>query len=264
MRKQAWRSYIASLHPRYIRKAYDNGSLFWVFYWLVIYPVIMGLANDNMSEFYDLMARMFIRLIPFMIMGWSNLNSKFLMTKMMYLSPMKEQEREEYINQVLLIKIGMSVFLGVCIEAIFAIFAGFHIGKIAAMMVANLSIGIASYISLETLGKMDRKIHTIVKDKTDNTKTSWANNLVIGAAILIIGAIAILEAGAEDSLTVFCNWYVVIAMIGLLVLDILIICKEYKATIALTGDYELAFKILGKVEPKNVKFDMFEKGSKKC
>ena len=129
MRKQAWRSYIASLHPRYIRKAYDNGSLFWVFYWLVIYPVIMGLANDNMSEFYDLMARMFIRLIPFMIMGWSNLNSKFLMTKMMYLSPMKEQEREEYINQVLLIKIGMSVFLGVCIEAIFAIFAGFHIGK---------------------------------------------------------------------------------------------------------------------------------------
>ena len=264
MRKQAWRSYIASLHPRYIRKAYDNGSLFWIIYWLVIYPIIIGSINDNMSEYYDVILRMFIRLIPFMIMGWSNLNSKFLMTKMMYLSPMKEEEREEYIKQVLFIKIGISVLVGICIEAIFAIFSGFHIGKIVAMIVVNLSIGIASYISLEVLGKMDRKIHTIIKAKTENTKTHWVNSFAIGVAILIIGSIAILEVGAEDSLTVFCNWYAAIATVGLLLLDILIICKEYKATIALAGDYELAFKILGKVEPKNVKFDMFEKGSRKC
>lgn len=259
MLKQAWRSYIASLHPRYLRKAYDNGDLFWVFYWFVIYPVIMGLVNDDSAEMYDLMALMFMRMIPFMIMGWSNINSKFLMPKRMYLSPMKEQEREEYINNVLLIKIGMTVLLGVCIEVVWGIFTEFYLGKIVVMVAANLSIGIAAYISLEALGKMNRKIRTIVQDKTDNTKNHWVNNLVTITAIATMVSIAILEVGAEENLANFCNWFIAIAAIGLLMLDIFIIRDEYKATVALAGDYELAFKVLGKVEPKEVKFDLFQK-----
>jgi len=38
-----------------------------------------------------------------------------------------------------------------------------------------------------------------------------------------------------------------------------IIRKKYHATIALAGEYELAFKIEGKVEPKQVKFELFAK-----
>ena len=259
MLKQAWRSYIASFHPRYLKKAYDTGVIFQLIYWFVIYPTIMNIINEENVELYDLMARMFVRLIPYMIMGYSNISSKFLMTKSMYLSPMKEQDREAYINNVLLIKIGVSVFLGVCIELIWGAFTKLNVGKLIIMIIANFSIGIASYISLQALGKMNRRIREIVMEKTLNTKNHWTNTLVIISAIMVMVSIGILEIGAEESLAIFCNWFIVIVTLVLLALDILIVCTEYKATIALVGDYELAFKVQGKVEPVEVKFDLFAK-----
>ena len=72
-------------------------------------------------------------------------------------------------------------------------------------------------------------------------------------------AIAILEVGAEESLALVCNWYIVVAVMVLLILDIVIVRKEYRATITLASDYELAFKIRAKEEPQQVKFDLFAK-----
>lgn len=238
MMKQAWRSYWASLHPRYLRKAYDNGALFPLLYWFVIYPVIMSLVNDDSAEIYNVMALMFMRMIPFMVMEWSNINSKYLMPKAMFLSPMKEQERMEYINYVLFIKIGMSVFLGVCIEVVWGIFTGFHIGKVLIVVLTSLSFGVATYIS---------------------TKKKWENTLVIFLAIMTMAFIAFLEIGAEESLATFCNWTMVLAVIMLPILNILIIRKKYQETIKFAGIYEVAYKIEGKVEPKEVKFDLFAK-----
>ncbi|MBP3677625.1 MAG: hypothetical protein J6I97_04690 [Agathobacter sp.] len=238
MMKQAWRSYWSSLHPRYLRKAYDNGAIFPLIYWFVIYPFIMNLVNENGTEIYNVMALMFMRMIPFMVMEWSNINSKYLMPKAMYVSPMKEQERMEYINYVLLIKIGMTVFLGMCIEIVWGIFTGFHIGKVAIVVLIILSCGVASYIS---------------------TKKHWYNALVMFLAIITMAFIAFLEIGAEESLAIFCKWVIAISVIILPVLVVLIIRKNYHATIAFASDYEVAFKVEGKVEPKQVKFDLFAK-----
>lgn len=249
MFKQAWRSYVASLHPRYLKKAYASGLIFPMLYWLVIYPTIMTLVNkENSAELYQLMAHLFMRMIPFFVMELSNINSKYLMTKKMYLSPMKETEREEYIKHVLFIKIGMTMLLGVCIELAWGWFYGFYLGKIVVMIVANLSIGVASYISFTGLGKT----------KT-NTKNHWANSVAGIAAIFIMIAIAILEVGADESLALVCNWYIVVAVMVLLILDVVIVRKEYSATITLAGNYELAFKIKAKEEPQQVKFDLFAK-----
>lgn len=249
MLKHAWRSYLASLHPRYLRKAYDAGLIFPLLYWMVIYPTMMMLVNkENTLELYQLMAHMYMRMIPFFIMEWSNVNSKYLMTKKMYLSPMKETEREEYIKQVLFIKIGMTILLGVCIDFVWGMFNGFHLGKIFVMMVANLSIGIAAYISFTGLGKTK-----------SNTKNHWANNVATIMAIFIMVAIGILEVGADESLALVCNWYIVVAVMVLLILDVVIVRKEYRATIVLAGNYELAFKIKAKEEPKQVTFDLFAK-----
>ena len=235
--KHAWRSYLASLHPRYLRKAYDKGGLFMLIYWFVIYPMIMNAVTDNM-EFYDVMALMLMRMIPFIIINWSNFSSKYLMPKVMFLSPMKEQERKEYINCVLLIKIGMCILLGICIEIIWGCFTGFHLEKVIIMAIANFSIGVAEYIATEKKG---------------------INLFVITMEIITIAIIAFLEIGTEGSLTLFCNWFMLVSVILMPVLDIVIIRKKYHATIALAGEYEVAFKIEGKVEPKQVKFDMFAK-----
>lgn len=237
MMKQAWRSYWASLHPRNLRKAYDKGAFFQLLYWFVIYPLIMNAVSDNM-EFYDIVALMFMRMIPFLIMEWSNLGSKYLMTKKMYLSPMKEQERKEYINHVLFIKIGTTVMLGVCIELIWEIFTGFHMGKVVCMALVNVSIGIATYMS---------------------GKKSGSNIFILLMSILSMFAIACLEVGAEESLAIVCNWFIVIAIIILLVLDIVLIHKNYQATIALAGEYEATFKIEKKVDATQVKYDLFAK-----
>lgn len=257
MFKQAFRSYVASFHPRNLKKAYDDGKLFWLLYWLVIYPAIMRIVPDNV-EYQDVIFLVIIRLIPFFLMEWSNINSKFLMPKVMFLCPMKEKERKEYLNYVLLIKIGVSVLCGVCVEVIWSIFNGFHIWRILIIAIMNLTIGVATYISFETLGKMNRKVYSIVKDKTDNTKNHWINNLAIVCAIAAIASLSILDIGAEESLAFGCKLFIGVMTVGAIVMDVVIISGEYKATIALVGDYELHFNIKGKVE-KSKKYDLFAK-----
>ena len=237
MKKLAWRSFWASLHPRHLRKAYDNGAWIQILYWFVIYPIIMNAVSDNL-EFYNLTLLMFMRMIPFLVMGWSNLNSKYLMPKAMYLSPMKEQERMEYINYVLLIKIGVAILLGMCIEIIWGIFTGFHLEKVLIAGLLNLSIGVATYLS---------------------SKKQGMNTFVLVVAVLTMAFIAFLEMGTDGGLTIFSNYFIAIALVVLVVCDILIVRKKYYTTIVLTGNYELAFKIEGKVEPQQVKFDLFAK-----
>ena len=237
MLKQAWRSYLASLHPRYLKKAYNSGATFMLIYWFVIYPSIMNAVTDSL-EFYEVELLMLMRMIPYLIMGWSNINSKYLMSKAMYLCPMKEQERKEYINYVLLIKVGVSVLLGMCIEVIWGIFTGFHIEKVIIMLLVNLSIGVANYIA---------------------TKKKGLNYFVIIIGIITMIFIAFLEIGTEGSLTGFCNWFIALSIVVLPVLDIILIQKKHRPTIALAGEYEIAFKVGGKVEPKQVEFNLFTK-----
>ena len=256
MWKQAWRSYWTSLHPRNLKKA-ENGIFFNVLYWLVIYPSIMGFTQNNF-EVSEVIYLTMARLIPFLLMKWSNLGSKFLMTKMMFLSPMKEEERKDYINCVLVIKIGVSIFFGILIETICSIFYGFSMLRMIILTIMNFSMGIATYISLEAMGKMDEKIYAIVKDKSNSTKGHWINTMVIILAVVGIGAVSILDIGAEASLAFFEKVFIGVAMIILLVSDIKMLTGEYEVTIALACDYELSFGILGKVN-KQVKFDLFEK-----
>ena len=258
MWKQAWRSYISSLHPRNLRKAYDNGGFFWLIYWLVIYPTLITLGNNETVEVYKAIYLVALRFLPFFLMEWSDIGSKYLMTKMMFLSPMKEEERKEYMKCVLCIKIGVSLFCCVLIDATCSIFYGFSALRMVILGIMIFSIGVAKYISLEAFGKMDKKIYGIVKEKSDNIKGRWVNTVVCIFACVVITFTSILDIGAETSLSMFCKWFIGITTIVLMMLDIKIIFSQYKATIALASDYELTFHILGKVE-KKVKFDMFEK-----
>lgn len=257
MFKQAWRSYLASLHPRYLRKAYDEGKLFWVLYWLVIYPTIMSCVSDN-PEIFEVIYLTMFRFTPFFLMAWSDIGSKYLMTKMMFLSPMKEEERKEYIKCVLFIKIGVSLLLGIFVEVMISIFYPFSMLRVVVLAIMNISIGIATYISLDAFGKMDKKIYAIVKEKVTTTKGRWMNTFITFFAMVVAALVSILDIGAEAGLAIFCKIFIGVMTILFMGLDVKIVCSHYKATIALAGDYELSFHILGKVE-KKVKFDMFEK-----
>ena len=72
MFKQAWRSYLASLHPRNIKKIKNSAALgFWI-YWLIISPIINTIEGEEFL-FYA------VNLTPYMIAWWSNLGHRLSM-----------------------------------------------------------------------------------------------------------------------------------------------------------------------------------------
>ena len=97
MMKQAWRSYLASLHPRNIKKLRESAAYAWFYIIMLFMYAIISLLQDN--GYADLICLAAVRmLLPLGLMGWSNLGSKYLMPKVMFLCPMKEEERREKVN----------------------------------------------------------------------------------------------------------------------------------------------------------------------
>ena len=255
MLKQAWRSYLASLHPRYLRKAYDDGKLFWIFYWMIIYPVMMQ-AITGQEEYYDIGFLVMTRLFPFMFMMWSDVSSKYLMPKAMFLSPMKEEERKEYINHVIFFKVGMTVIYSICIELFLGIFYSFYILRLVIIAFMNFSLALASYISLDALGKVDEKTYSILKENAGNSKLHWLNTIVKTCSAATIIIIALLSMEISEGVIFFFGILIPIITISVMILDIIIVLTEYKATLVLASNYELANKVIVK-EEKAVKFDLF-------
>ena len=255
MLKQAFRSYLSSLHPRNIKKIKNNGSWFWPIYFLVIYPALMSASNPNFAKY---MWFTMIKLSPFFLMWWSNISSKFLMPKTMFLCPMKQEDRKEYINYVLLLKIGFPVLFGIVIELVWSIFYGFHPWQILAIAFIHFSFGVSTYICFEASGKNDQPISYARKDKNGQIRWAWMNlvNTVL-AMLLLMG----FELSDMTSVMSFPGAVVIGCWLGaLLIFDVLIVVKQYKGTVESACDYELTFRVLSKV-PTNtdVEFDMFKK-----
>ena len=191
-----------------------------------------------------------------MLMAWSNISSKFLMSKAMFLCPMKRKERSTYINCVLLFKIGIPVVLGVAIELIWSLFFGFKPWQILTIAFTHFSIGIASYLCFEGKGKNDQNINFARKDKSGNIRWAWVNivALVWGVIVLVCMEIAdMTSAMSWDSAVIIGG-----SVIMLLVCDIWIIKTQYHDTIEQAGDYELTFRVLCKVKGKtNTALDIF-------
>ena len=255
MLKQAWHGYLASLHPRYLRKAYDDGKLFWIFYGIVIYPVMMQVITGQ-EEYYDISFLVMTRLFPFMFMMWSDIGSKYLMPKAMFLSPMKEEERKEYINHVIFIKVGMTVIYSICVELFLGLFYSFYIWRFVIITFMNFSLALSSYIFIDSMGKIDEKTYSIVKEKAGNKNLHWLNKIVEICSSATIIMIALLSMEISEGVIFFFEILIPIITIVVMILDIIIVLSEYKATLALASNYELANKLIVK-EEKAVKFDLF-------
>lgn len=246
MYKQAWRSYLASIHPRNIKKAKEKGYLFTSFFWFFIYPSII--ATNQEEEMAEVILMSALRFMPFLMLAWSNGNSPFLMSKALFLAPLKENERRAYVKAGLVIKIGMSVVLSLVIETILSIFYGINIYRICVMVFTHFTLVIAFHISFSQphgKGKTSSQMH-------------WVNILTIIFAIFGVYACSILDVGAEASLAIFCKVLIGIMVAGYIIFDYIVIRQGFDATVALAGNYELTFRIERKVE-KTVNFSVFSK-----
>ena len=252
MFKQAWRSYLAALHPRNIKKVKGSGNLFWIIYWLFIGPLIVSTGSDE-KRIQFLYA--FLKILPFLIMSWSNISSRFLMTKEMYLCPMKREEREKYVNYVLYFKIGIPVFIGLMVECIWSIINGFNLLRSIVIIFLYVSIGIAMYICLDTLEQTNRRITWGRIGKDGKVKWAWMNmvSFVYGLVIMFCFEDTDFTAQMDIASGVFIG----VGLVLIAIFDILIIRFQYKQTIDQAQDYEYAFKVEGKVT--NNTYNLFAK-----
>ena len=249
MMKQAWRSYLASLHPRNHKYIKNGGFLgFWI-YWIVISPIIN--VYENNGERVEQIWFYAVNFTPYLVMWWSNLKHKLSMSKQMYLLPMKLSQKEEYIRCLLFIKIGFPTLVGVILHMIRGFIYEIDSFQILACTVAIVSFGIGMYVCSSLRSKFDRYIRYAVRGEDGTGKDAWLNWMcMIYSALyhfIVSNWHAAVEAEGENSLLLTTMWYVIPLLI-MIIMDIAIIRTRYAKTVEDTCDYEENFNVLGKVK----------------
>ena len=244
MFKQAWRSYLASLHPRNYKYIKNGGTLGVWIYFLVISPIINDFDHSGEAGrqfwFYA------VNLTPYLIMWWSNLEYKLSMPKQLYLLPMKAPQRAEYVRNLLFIKIGFPTVVGVILHIIRSFLYGFELFRILACTIAMVSFGIGMYVCSSLRSKFDRYIRYAVRGEDGTGKDAWLNWVcMIYSAVYHFIASAV-EVEIADITLVSVLWDVVPAAI-MIIMDIVIIKTRFLWTVVDSCNYEDHFNILGKV-----------------
>ena len=246
MFRQAWRSYLASLHPRNYKKIKSSVSLGVWIYFGVISPIMREWANGE--EVIEQISFYFANLTPYLMMLWSNIEQKLPMSKEMYLVPMKPGQRAEYVRDLLIIKIGFPTLVGCILHVIRGLFYGLEPYRILVCNMAVLSFGIGMYVCSSLRSKFDRYIRYAVRGEDGTGKDAvlnWACMIYSGMLHLIASAVEGVGVGTSiwDELF-FCGMPILI----MIIIDIAIIKTRFLWTVVDTCNYEENFNVLGKVK----------------
>lgn len=261
MMKQAFRSYLASIHPKNIKKMREKNTLLWIYLIIGIANILPALLLEDSPQKWT-MSYVFL-LFPMFFMGWSDLSSKYLISKPMFLCPMKREEREEYIRCVLICKIGGGVVFGFLVYLIWSIDYGFQIWRMVELLFLYLSAGIYLYMGYEREAKAGQKTSTIVYDIKGNKIYPWISDVLVIATFLAIGVYGFLDFKPELFLSekVY-PFYVVgvsVLLLVIAILDIIIVKRQLPYVTEKVGDYEKNFKIVQEKKVAPQKYDLFAK-----
>ena len=249
--KQALRSYLASIHPRNIKKLKELGATSYVYFFVFgIYALVAILPGQTVN---DWIFTFIFLLIPMFFMSWSDMTSRYLMPKPMFLCPMKEEERKEYIRCVLKCKIGGPMILGIVIYLIYSIDYGFSIWKFAFMLFMYFSAGVASYMAYEYRSVNGEKAPFQLKMEDGKLINPWGDSFVQFATIFGIAVIVLADDYSPEIMKQIWPLYILLGgvlLIGLILMDVEIIKDHAPYILKNVGDYERNFKIQEKKEFK--------------
>lgn len=254
MMKQAWRSYVASLHPRNLKKVNNdpNSHFFNMIWWFAIYPSIIANEGHNSELHWGVyMSYLAVKFLPILFMSWSNMCGRLPMPKIMYMTPMKEEDRYAYIKSLMMIKIAVPMGVSLVLLLIWKCFFEISIIQIIGILFVDMSIGIGDYVCSTLVNKHNRRIVTAMHNKEGEVKDAWLNNIVVfgGMAILVALESIDFRGGITDLYgTTFGVIAFVIMLVVLLVGDIVIIKTRYKDTLDNLCNYEITHSISRKAE----------------
>lgn len=261
MMKQAWRSYLTSLHPRNIKTIREKNPVWWVFPLVMGVNILPALLSDETPQAW--MWSYFFLLFPVAFMTWSDFNSKYLMSKQMFLCPMKKEEREEYIYCVIKCKIFGALIVGFIVHFIWSLKYGFYMWRLMTLLFLYASAGIAIYMGYENPTKTGKKDPWVIYDKDGKAIYPWLSTLLFCTVFAEVAVFAFLDFKPEVVLakTTF-PFFVAgasILLLAIVILDIAIIKGQFPYITENIGDYEKNFKITQVKKPVQVKYDLFEK-----
>lgn len=238
MLKHAFKSYVMSFHPKRRKQVKEQPKRFLASF--VTIWVFMAVFNG--ADFPVFLTRM----VPVLLLKWSNLVIGAFMGKLMLLCPMKKESRKEYINYMIAFKIGCPILLGFFIEMFWNIMYEFNLKQTLFLIIAYLSFGIADTIHIDGIDKTDNRILSVRKDKTGNVKWAVQNFWVMFISLLLLFG----NYGESELANELGKFYYILNYAGvviLIVLDIVIFLTQYKNMIEETVDYELAFHVPGRL-----------------
>lgn len=236
MFKQAWRTYWRSYNPKKLK--IDNTKVQPVDFFLGVFCI---LAVQNMG----VKSYIIIKLFPLVLMLWNNVAGKLYMPKAIYLTPMGEEGRKEYINSLLVLKIGIPTVVNIVLHIIYGIWYEFSLLACLASAFAQLSVGIGMYVCCEMRSKFDRYIRYAVPGKDGTGKDAWLNSFC-----MIFGMIGSIFCGISPAEGMGVLFFQISMLVILLIMDIAILKSRYQVTVEYVCNYEENFNVLGKV--KNV------------
>lgn len=238
MMKQAWRSYLTSLHPRNIKRIREKNPVWWVFLLVMGVNILPALLSDETPQAWT-WSYLFL-LFPVAFMTWSDFNSKYLMSKQMFLCPMKKEERGEYIYCVIKCKILGALIVGFIVHFIWSLKYGFYMWRLMTLLFLYVSAGIAIYMGYE-------KLRTLLF-------------CTVFAEVAIFGLLDFKpEVVLKETVFPFFVAGASILLLAIVILDIAIIKGQFPYITENIGDYEKNFKITQVKKTVQVKYDLFEK-----
>ena len=204
--KQAWRSYLASIHPRNVKKLKERAPGWWVYALIIGLNLIPAILLEGSPQNWT--ASYILLLLPMFFMTWSDLNSKYLMSKPLFLCPMKKEEREEYIRCVLICKISGVLVAGVLVWIIWCMDYGVQIWRLGMMLFIYASAGIASYISYEyPITEIGQKTPWVTYDKDGKKIYPHLGSILICAVFIEMGAFGFCSGciKSRKGISIFCS-----------------------------------------------------------
>ena len=208
---------------------------------------IMNTEEADFAEAGIKMAYFIMKMLPLLLLAWSNMVDKLSVPKAMYFTPMKTEEREKYVKYLSAIKIAVPVMFSFVTEMVASFFFDISILQIVLVVFLYGTIGIATYGCSDLVNKHKRYITMAVRDKNGEPKDAWLNIFALVISVLMLIGLEIIDFsnGASFEVNSIAEGVILYGLlIQLLIADIVIIKTRYTASIKDRCNYEIAFKIL--------------------
>lgn len=225
MFKQALYTYWTSLHPRNLKYIPDKRPAMLILL-LVLLPEFREISEYGVGAFYA--ASVFL---PVALMKMSNLAGKLNIPKVLFMTPMQEEERKKYIKCLIAIKIGVSMLLGLIIQLAWYVSYSISAALIWISMFVYLSYGIAEYFCVE--GALDDgvRIEHGIREADGQFSASFCNLGAITTVVLYFMGLVPLDREGEITplwdLTIQ-EPALFIILVVMLIFDIIIVIRQYR------------------------------------